>query len=315
MTFQQLEYGLETARCTSINKAAEKLYTHQSNLSNIIKQLEDELGIQIFERNKKGVTLTEPGREFLSYAEDIVKRKEFVEDLYSVRDKFNRVYLNVSSMRAFFMSVPVIKIQTALTERAEQSVYLRMKKQSFAEVLTDVGSGMSELGIVFVLKENSKRLRQQCSARGLECCRLGESHMNIVVRSDHPVLKTAFPLEHITEYSYAICEEEENFGAFYDESSRSLSQMFQNPPKCILSSNDSIFVNDVIGDTDAFFISTTPWQHSEHSDFVSIPLPGDDNVLEHYYVKIKDHDLSYLAHIFEQELSEMFRDASLLMNG
>ena len=68
MTFQQLTYALEVARCTSINKAADQLYTHQSNVSNVIKQLEDELGVQIFLRSKKGIVVTEEGREFLSYA-------------------------------------------------------------------------------------------------------------------------------------------------------------------------------------------------------------------------------------------------------
>ena len=50
MTFQQLSFAVEVAKCASINKAAERLYTHQSNVSSTIKQLEDELGIQIFQR-------------------------------------------------------------------------------------------------------------------------------------------------------------------------------------------------------------------------------------------------------------------------
>ena len=42
MTFQQLTYVVEVARCASINKAAERLYTHQSNVSSVLRQLEDE---------------------------------------------------------------------------------------------------------------------------------------------------------------------------------------------------------------------------------------------------------------------------------
>ena len=68
MTFQQLSFVVEVARCESINKAAEQLYTSQSNVSNSIKSLEEELGIQIFLRTKKGVSVTAEGREFLSYA-------------------------------------------------------------------------------------------------------------------------------------------------------------------------------------------------------------------------------------------------------
>ena len=53
MTFQQLSFVVEVANCESINKAAERLYTSQSNVSNSIKALEEELGIQIFLRTKE----------------------------------------------------------------------------------------------------------------------------------------------------------------------------------------------------------------------------------------------------------------------
>ena len=56
MTFQQLSFVVEVANCESINKAAERLYTSESNVSNSIKALEEELGIQIFLRTKKGVS-------------------------------------------------------------------------------------------------------------------------------------------------------------------------------------------------------------------------------------------------------------------
>ena len=58
MTFLQLTFAVEVAKNTSINKAAEQLYTSQSNVSNSIKALEDELGIKIFDRTKKGISIT-----------------------------------------------------------------------------------------------------------------------------------------------------------------------------------------------------------------------------------------------------------------
>ena len=95
MTFQQLSFVVEVANCESINKAAERLYTSQSNVSNSIKALEEELGIQIFLRTKKGVSVTEEGREFLSYANEIIDKKIFVEDLYAK-------YPDVASLAAVF---------------------------------------------------------------------------------------------------------------------------------------------------------------------------------------------------------------------
>lgn len=308
MTFQQLTFALEVAKCTSFNKAAEQLYTHQSNVSNLIKQLEDELGIQIFLRNKKGIVVTEEGREFLAYAEDIVERKTYIEEMYQARLRKDHLYLNVSSMRSFLLSRPFIHIQSDLYRITDQSVYLRLKKQPLPTVMKDVEENRSSLGIVFVLKENRKRLLQQCKVANISYTKLGESRICVVVKPDHPVLKELDPLEHITEYPYVISEEKENFGAFYDESSRSIRQMFKNAPKYVISINDSQAEHEIVHDTNAFFISSMPWQHNEHYNFVSLPLPGDDNILEHYALKRQDMDLPYLASLFEKELEKMFEN-------
>ena len=116
MTFQQLSFAVEVAKCASINKAAERLYTHQSNVSSTIKQLEDELGIQIFQRTQKGVSVTEEGREFLSYADEIVNKLAFVENLYA-KSHFRKQYFSVSSMRSYFLSVPITNLYAYLSDR------------------------------------------------------------------------------------------------------------------------------------------------------------------------------------------------------
>ena len=73
MSLQQLSFVVEVANCGSINKAADRLYTHQSNVSLVIKQLEEEFGIQIFTRTKKGTLITKEGEEFLVYAKEILQ--------------------------------------------------------------------------------------------------------------------------------------------------------------------------------------------------------------------------------------------------
>ena len=147
MTFQQLSFVVEVANCESINKAAERLYTSQSNVSNSIKALEEELGIQIFLRTKKGVSVTEEGREFLSYANEIIDKKIFVEDLYA-KSHFRKQYFSVSSMRSFFLSTPITRLWPQISDGHGGSIYIRLKKQSFYDVLDDVQHCRSDLGIV-----------------------------------------------------------------------------------------------------------------------------------------------------------------------
>nr|BFF40125.1 hypothetical protein BACY1_19300 [Tenacibaculum mesophilum] len=61
MTIQQIRYFLILAEELHFWKTAEKVYTSQSSLSRQIQSLEEELGITLFERDKRNVKLTEAG--------------------------------------------------------------------------------------------------------------------------------------------------------------------------------------------------------------------------------------------------------------
>lgn len=84
MDLQLLRFFVETADTGSFSAAAEKLNYAQSNLSNRIKQLEEELGVPVFYRYKRGVTLTTRGRLFYDYSVRILKLTE--EAVRMVRD-------------------------------------------------------------------------------------------------------------------------------------------------------------------------------------------------------------------------------------
>ena len=79
MTLQQLKYIIEIVNCGSMNLAAQKLFVSQPSLSNAVKELEKELGIEIFIRTNKGVTLSSNGQEFLGYARQIIEQTELLE--------------------------------------------------------------------------------------------------------------------------------------------------------------------------------------------------------------------------------------------
>ena len=75
------KYAVEVEQTRSITQAAENLFMAQPNLSKAIKELEDSLGIIIFERNSKGVTPTKKGMEFLEYAKNILVQLNKMEGL------------------------------------------------------------------------------------------------------------------------------------------------------------------------------------------------------------------------------------------
>ena len=75
------KYVIEVERTRSISQAAENLFMAQPNLSKAIKEMEDTLGFNIFERSSKGVIPTMQGKEFLVYARNIVSQLEKIESI------------------------------------------------------------------------------------------------------------------------------------------------------------------------------------------------------------------------------------------
>lgn len=72
MEIRQLEYFLMVSRVNSFTRAAERLYVSQPAVTNAVKSLEDELGIQLFDRSQKQALLTTEGKIFFAHVEQIM---------------------------------------------------------------------------------------------------------------------------------------------------------------------------------------------------------------------------------------------------
>ena len=82
MTLLQLHYAITISETGSLNKAAEILYVSQPSLTGSMQELEKELGITIFHRSGKGVTLTNDGLEFITHARQVYHQYETLMDKY-----------------------------------------------------------------------------------------------------------------------------------------------------------------------------------------------------------------------------------------
>lgn len=87
MNLQQLKFAVEVARSKSISRAAENLYVSQPFLSKAIRELEGDIGIDIFNRTSRGVIPTKKGEEFLAHAQSILSHVDEVEQLYKVKPR------------------------------------------------------------------------------------------------------------------------------------------------------------------------------------------------------------------------------------
>ena len=87
MTLQQLRYVITISETGSLNKAAELLYVAQPSLTGAVKELEKELGITIFHRSGRGVSLTNEGLEFITYARQVYYQYETLMGKYGKAGK------------------------------------------------------------------------------------------------------------------------------------------------------------------------------------------------------------------------------------
>ena len=108
MNLTDLEFVIAVERHGSISKAAKELFVAQPNLSKVIRTLEKEFGIVIFERTSKGVVTTSEGQAFIQKAKNIMK------DVASLKGEFEdtavkQEKLRISVPRASYITFTICK--------------------------------------------------------------------------------------------------------------------------------------------------------------------------------------------------------------
>ena len=82
MTLAQLRYAITVANSNSMNEAARTLFISQPSLSSAIRELEEEIGVELFRRTNRGISVTPEGEEFLGYARQVVEQYALIESKY-----------------------------------------------------------------------------------------------------------------------------------------------------------------------------------------------------------------------------------------
>lgn len=129
MQLSQLMYFVTVAEQGSINKAAEKLFVTQPNLSKAIGNLESELKVRIFDRTNKGVILTEDGKKLYEYARTILNQMELISGL-SAKER-----LRILSIASY----PIITMGRLIGEfynlHKDEGIALKLVEQRMQQVI------------------------------------------------------------------------------------------------------------------------------------------------------------------------------------
>ncbi len=147
MNFQQLRIIREAVRCNfNLTEVGNALFTSQSGVSKHIKDLEDELGVELFvRRGKRLLDLTEPGRELLQIVERILLDANNIKNLveqYSLRDE-GQLTVVATHTQARYSLPPVI----TEFKRSFPKVHLKLHQASPNEIVAMLLSGEADIGM------------------------------------------------------------------------------------------------------------------------------------------------------------------------
>ncbi|MDP2516392.1 HTH-type transcriptional regulator CysB [Photobacterium damselae subsp. piscicida] len=180
MKLQQLRYIVEVVNHNlNVSSTAESLYTSQPGISKQVRLLEDELGIQIFERSGKHLTKVTPaGEEIVRIARDILSRVESIKSVAGEHTHPEVGTLNIATThtQARYALPDVIQGFTARFPK----VSLHMHQGTPSQIADAVAKGTTD----FAIATEALHLYQDMIM--LPCYHWNRS---IVVRSDHPLAK------------------------------------------------------------------------------------------------------------------------------
>ena len=128
MNILHMKYAVEVAKAGSLNKASESLFVALPNISRSIRELEADLGITIFDRTAKGMTLTPDGEVFVEYAKGILRQIDEVERFYKEGTAKKQTF-SVSVPRASYISDAFAQFTKTLGKDAAEVFYKETNSQ------------------------------------------------------------------------------------------------------------------------------------------------------------------------------------------
>ena len=305
MTLQQLKYVIEVARSRSISKAAQNLFISQPSLSNALKELENELGIVMFIRTNKGITMTPEGVEFLGYARQVVEQADLLENRYAGAQSTQQHFSVSSQHYAFAVSAFVRLLKNY--DREEYEFSLRETKTY--EIIEDVKNLHSEIGILYLNDFNEKVISKFLREGNLLFHELFTATPHVFISSGNPLAKQEYvTLNDLLPYPY-LSFEQGDYNSFYF-SEEILSTISR--PKNIHVSDRATLFNLLIG-LNGYTISTGVISRELNgSDIVSVPLHVDEEIRVGY-ITHKNVKNSPLANIYIEYLKDTIVEEQALL--
>lgn len=295
MTLQQLRYALTIADCGSMNEAAKQLFISQPSLSETMKELEAEIGLQIFQRSNRGIIITPEGEEFLGYARQVTEQFGLLKARYiekQTKEKFS------VSMQHYTFAVNAF-VET-VKQAGMDSYEFAAHETTTYDVMENVREFKSEIGVLYLNDFNEKVMTKIIREKGLEFIELFTCDTYVYLWSGHPLAKQdVISMEELDEYPCLSFDQGRNHSLYLAEEMKSTYEY-----KRLIKANDRATLLNFMKGLNAYTLcSGIICEELNGSDYMAIPLKETEK-MRIGYVKRKGAIISHIGQIYIEELKK-----------
>ena len=295
MTLQQLKYALTIADCGSMNEAAKQLFISQPSLSETMKELETEIGLDIFLRSNRGIVITPEGEEFLGYARQVTEQFGLLQSKYI--DKKVKEKLSVSTQHyTFAVKAFVETVKQIGMEQYEFAVH----ETTTISVIENVKNFKSEIGVLYENDFNEKVLNKMFKENGLEFVELFSCDTFVYLWSGHPLAKQdVITMEELDEYPCLSFDQGKNNSLYLAEEMKSTYEY-----RRLIKANDrATLLNLMIGLNAYTLCSGIICEDLNGNDYKAVPLKETEK-MRIGYIKRKGAKVSHIGELYIEELKK-----------
>ena len=295
MTLQQLKYALTIADCGSMNEAAKQLFISQPSLSETMKELETEIGLDIFLRSNRGIVITPEGEEFLGYARQVTEQFGLLQSKYidkKVKEKFSVSTQHYTfAVKAFVETVKQIGM-----EQYEFAVH----ETTTISVIENVKNFKSEIGVLYENDFNEKVMNKIIREHGLEFIELFSCDTYVYLWSGHPLAKQdVITMEELDEYPCLSFDQGKNNSLYLAEEMKSTYEY-----RRLIKANDrATLLNLMIGLNAYTLCSGIICEDLNGDDYKAVPLRETEK-MRIGYIKRKGAKVSHIGELYIEELKK-----------
>ena len=300
MTIQQLRYMITISEMGSLNRAAEVLYITQPSLTSALQEMEKELGITIFNRGGKGVTLTNDGAEFIQHARQVVNQYDRLMEKYGQGGKLKKKFGISTQHYSFAVRSLVEMVKQFDTEEYEFAI----RETKTLDVIEDVSGARSEVGILYLSDFNRKAIEKILRNHQLEFHPLIECDSFVYLWKGHPLAgQKAITFEDLADYPCLSFEQGAKGSFYFAEEILSTYDYIRT----IKATDRATMLNLMVGLNGYTLCSGIICEELNGSDYIAIPFQatGTDmpaGRMQIGYIVRKNMILSRMAELYIQEL-------------